>query len=100
MFRGRMKAYSIEKPIVKDDGLGFEYTDYEKPSTGFLYIAKPFVSDSAPTEIYTQRYEATAFSFDSFPLGSRIDESWTIESVDEIKQQFVYGLSKIGLADG
>ena len=100
MFRGRMTAHSIEKPITKDDGLGFEYQDYEKPINGFLYIAKPTASDYAQNEIYTQRFEATAFSFDSYPLGTRIDESWRVESVDELKQQYVYGLSKIGLADG
>lgn len=99
MFRGRMKAYSIEKPIIEDDGLGFEYIDYEAPVKGFIYITKPTASDYNQNEFYTQRYEATAFTFDSLPLGTRIDETWSVESVDGLKGQYVLGLRKIGLAN-
>ena len=100
MFRGRMIEHSIEKPIAKDDGLGFSYADYEKPTEAYIYIAKPTASDYNQNEFYTQRYEATAFTFDSLPLGTRIDSKWKVESVDQVKQQFALGLVAIGAANG
>ena len=95
-----MKEHEIQKPIRMDDGLGFTYEGFEKPSKAYLYISKPTASDYNQNELYTQRYEATAFTLNALPVAALIDSSWKVESCEPHKQMFVLGLSRFGEANG
>lgn len=91
-----MKEYEIQRPMDMDDGLGFAYQDYMEPSKACLYISKPTASDYSQNELYTQRYEATAFILEELPQGTLIDSSWKVDSCEPYKQMFVLGLTKYG----
>lgn len=99
MFRARMTEHEVCKPVIKDDGLGFEYTEYKEPEKVLMYITKPTQSTLNQNEFLLPKHDCTAFTFEEVEERSLIDGMYEVVSVEEIKgSEYVLGL--VGFGDG
>lgn len=96
MFRARMTEHSIQEPIRKEDGLGFAFDEYDEPRAALLYITEPTRAEFNQNEFYANQYDATAFTFDSVPLGSLVDKTYRVEDVSRLRQESVLSLTRVG----
>lgn len=100
MFRGRMTYHEVREPSRTDDGLGFTYDTWGDSRRVALYITTATQSDFNQNEFYTSRFDATAFSLEELPKGSKIDDTWLVDSVMFNRTAYTLGLVRIGESDG
>lgn len=95
MYEGRKEQYKLSKPIIKDDGLGYQYVTYEEAGTVSAYLVLEDRSLYQGNDIQVYVTSLVAYTDEPLKEGHLLNNKYKVTKCLPHRTQYVLYLEEI-----